>query len=245
VLLYEKGCEKESSEFLKSYKDILKGEVIYHYILGEIAYKEQQYQKVYDEFMSIHENDFSQEIMPMDRKMIRITMLKELGIASLFLKKYTTADTCFMECINLDPLNIEMYHYAALAKEMNGDIDGAIFLCREGKNIDLEESLAKRIFSLKMKKGDIDAAIEEYIALGQTKADIDTITGMFSIACQKMYAQGIEIFYNILQSRLNLPETLFPENINDVREKIKNISSTDTAAFFETGISKLTNAQFF
>jgi glycosyltransferase involved in cell wall biosynthesis len=233
------GREEETLAFLEKSRGILEGFVLFHYVLGEIYYFRKEYEQAFAELTKIKDQDFSNVIIPINAARSMFVARRYLGLSALMLKDYGTAGNAFGKCVGIEPADIEVRHYLALAREKTGDIKGAVEACREGASFDKGDSLQKRSFMLLLRGNDFAGAVKDYLGLSLGKAHTDAVAGMFYLSCRLFHAPGIRSYYGLLQGRFGLAEKEFPENLQAVKESMSKTGDVEALQYLESGVSVL------
>jgi len=240
TLLYELGREDETLSFLLECKSLFPGNVLILYSLGELYYRRKDYESAYKELIHLQYETFTKELTPINIRETRMCLLNYLGISSMFTGDFLTAERCFKELIENDPMEKANYHYLSLVKEKTCDIEGAIKACNEGLEKHFMDSyLMKRKYMLYISKESYGQALEMYESLNGYSNDVEVLAGRFLIACKSLNADDMQKYYQILQEKLLISPRPFPENLVETKDRLSRLEDTKGASLFDSAINFL------
>jgi len=239
-LLLNRGMLDETLLLLETWEKQLENSTLIHYTLGEIYYKKCDYEKAYMRFLPLRNNDFREEILPLDVKKVKKNLLSFLGVSSLFVKDYDCARRCFNALIDNEPNDPSHYHYLALTEEKAGNVDGAIMVCTKAMDIFADTlSFVKRQFLLYIEKGDFQKALEGMSLLYPLKDDLEVMAGCFLVSCSVLSIEGINTYYHTLRKALFLPHENFPDGYPVVRERLISLCEYKALSLFDRAMEVL------
>jgi len=239
-ILCSNGMMEDAILLLEKWEGVFSASNLINYTLGELYYKTVEYEKAYRRFLPLMDEDFRDELIPLDIRKMRKNLLGYLGVASLFKSDYSTAKRCFEVLITDEPQEASNYHYLALSEEKAGNVDKAIMICKKAMDIFEDDPLfARRLFLLYLDKGDFDRAMDNIPALNGFQSDLDVIAGCLLISCSRLSSEGINQYYSMIQKVLSMPVKAFPEDFPEVRERMSSLKEDRALVLFDRAIDVL------
>jgi glycosyltransferase involved in cell wall biosynthesis len=231
---------KDAIDLIEKWRSNFPEFKLFNFTLGQIYFHLNNYERVYAEFLPLRGYRFDKECLPIDVKGTNVIYNQYLGVSSLFTHDYVTAVEYLQKSIEVDPENIENYHYLSLAFEKSGDIEQAIEICSNGLDrVGNDSYLKKRRFFLFVKKDDFEKALWEFERFNGCGTDIDVLSAMFLMNCKTLNVSGINHFYNLMQGAASVPVQSFPEGVEKMKETLLASGEFQASELFESAVSHL------
>ena len=218
----------------------LPGFALIRFLLGKLHFERKEYKEAFDELLPLKDEAFEKETTPINVPQMKKWLYRALGVSALFVDDFDVAESCFLTAINGDRSDRAAYHHLAVARERNGDLNGAVAACRLGLGAAEDDAyMRKRLFFLLLKKGDFCSAMECWETLNGVSADVDALSGRFFLSCKALEPEGIRLYYRRLQEKLSLAPVDFPQNLQATKERLKEINEMRGMELFDQAISFL------
>jgi glycosyltransferase involved in cell wall biosynthesis len=247
LALFEKGSvlamlgrTEEALSVLSYGKSLFPGFVLIRFVLGRLHFERKEYREAFDELLPLKDETFEKETTPINVPQMKKWLYRALGVSALFVDDLDVAESCFLTAINGDRSDRAAYHHLAVARERNGDLNGAVAACRLGLGAAEDDAyMRKRLFFLLLKKEDFGSALECWETLNGGSADLDALSGRFFLSCKALDPEGIQLYYRCLQEKLSLAPVDFPQNLQATKERLKEIDEMRGVELFDRAISFL------
>jgi len=235
------GRVEEALPVLIHGKSLFPQSALIRFILGKLHFERREYREAFEELLTLKDETFQNETTPVNVPYMKKWLHRALGVSALFVEDFGVAEECFKTTIQSDPTDRAAYHHLAVTRERKGDMEGAIAACRLGLARSNDDAyLRKRLFFLLVKKEEFGQALDCYETLNGEKLDIDVLSGRFFLSCRALDAQGIQLYYQLLQEKLSIGPLRFPQNLQVTKCGLKALTDPRSTDLFEAAVAFLT-----
>jgi glycosyltransferase involved in cell wall biosynthesis len=240
-ILCEWGRPDEALSLLEHYRQIIPQSVPIRQTLGNTYFATKKYEKAFEEYAGLKDETFTNQIALNNPTEAKRLVRERLAASALYAGRKDAAEEHFLRNINEQPQEVANYHCLSIARERDGDFDGAVDACLLGLRQVQDGGLRKRLFILLARAGRFPEALEEYEHLNGAGTDVDALSARFLVSCKTLNAADIHHYYGLLEQRLGLKTDPFPEGLKEMRLKLKEVADARSCNLFEAGVAFLTD----
>lgn len=240
-ILSEWGRTGEAVSLLEQYCQVLPQSMLLKRSLGEMYFSAKEYEKAFKVLSGLKEEDFGIQIALTNVAESKRLARQRLGVAAFLMGNRDVAEEYLQAAIKEEPAEASNYHCLSIAREREGDMDGAIDACVFGVKQTQDGGLKKRLFFLLTKAERFAEALEEYGQLNGSGSDTDALSARFLIACKTLVAADIHHYYGLVRRNIGLGTEGFPEGLKETRLRMQEMMDARSYNFFDSAVNFLMN----